>query len=187
VLPVASDEPALVAVARLVQEDLCVMVRDDDAWRLRAAVVCFPSRWDLTEKIGRSLDVIHEPVPSFDVALAGPTSKTFDRLTPAKSYWRLNWTLLDDADLYQPRSTRRAPVGELEHWHFRVERQTIRRLAASGAVVFTIRNYVTSLATLAHDDVFLEHVTNAIATAPESVVDYKGWRGVADALREARS
>src|SRR5580658_195976 len=52
------DEHPIVAASRLVQEDLCVLVRDD-AWRLRAACVCFPSRWDLASKIGTTLDDIH--------------------------------------------------------------------------------------------------------------------------------
>src|ERR1700735_1302141 len=59
-----SDHP-IVAASRLVQEDLCVLVRDD-AWRLRAACVCFPSRWDLASKIGTTLDDIHGPVPGYE-------------------------------------------------------------------------------------------------------------------------
>ncbi len=81
IAPASEDHP-LVEAARLVQEDLCVLVKDD-AWRLRAACVCFPSRWDLSTKIGTTLDDIHAPVPGYDVALAKPTNSFFDRLTPS--------------------------------------------------------------------------------------------------------
>jgi hypothetical protein len=73
----------------------------EDTWRLRAACVCFPSRWDLAAKIGTTLDDIHSPVPLYDQALARPTNAFFNRLTPEKSFWRLNWTLLDSPVLHQ--------------------------------------------------------------------------------------
>ncbi len=151
--PNSADHP-IVAASRLVQEDLCVLVRED-TWRLRAACVCFPSRWDLATKIGTTLDDIHGPVPGYDDQLARPTTLFFDRLRPDRSFWRLNWTLLDSPDLFQPATARQAPEGELEEWYFRVERQTLRSLARTRAVVFTIRTYVTSAATLCErDDTF---------------------------------
>ena len=76
---VSDDEHPIVAAARLVQEDLCVLVRSD-VWRLQAACVCFPSRWNLASKIGTTLDDIHRPVPRYDVELSRPTNAFFERL-----------------------------------------------------------------------------------------------------------
>jgi len=132
----------VVAAARLVQEDLCVLVRSD-AWRLQAACVCFPSRWNSLQ-LGTTLDDIHRPVPSYDVELSRPTNAFFERLKPSRSFWRLNWTLIDSPALHQPTSARRSPHGDLADWFFRVERQTLRRLPLSDAIIFTIRNYVAS-------------------------------------------
>jgi len=182
---VNESEHPLVAASRLVQEDLCVLVRDD-AWRLRAACVCFPSRWDLASKIGTTLDDIHGPVPGYEVGLSRPTNAFFERLKPDRAFWRLNWTLLDSPRLFQPASARRAPEGALEEWYFRVERQTLRSLPRTNAVVFTIRTYVTSAATLCQrDEMFAETLIQAIETAPASVQEYKGWTGVAERLRDA--
>jgi hypothetical protein len=182
---VDETEHPLVAASRLVQEDLCVLVRDD-AWRLRAACVCFPSRWDLASKIGTTLDDIHDPVPGYDLELSRTTNAFFDRLKPDRSFWRLNWTLLDSPTLFQPVSARRAPEGHLEEWYFRVERQTLRSLPRTEAVVFTIRTYVTSAAALcARDESFAETLVRAIETAPASMQEYKGWTGVAERLRDA--
>lgn len=180
-----TDEHPIVAASRLVQEDLCVLVRSD-VWRLEAACVCFPSRWDLSSKIGRTLDEIHAPVPSYDESLSAPTRSVFDRMRPDRSFWRLNWSLLDCPDLFQPTSARVVPRGDLDQWFFRVERQTLRRLARSGAIVFTIRTYVTSAARMCERvEGFAELVIHAIDTAPAPMQDYKGWRGVAQRLRSS--
>ncbi len=179
------DEHPIVQASRLVQEDLCVLVKDD-AWRLRAACVCFPSRWLLARKINATLDDIHAPVPGYDRELARPTNGFFDRLTPGRSFWRLNWTLLDNPALFQPTATRTAPSGDLADWYFRVERQTLRQLPRSRAVVFTIRTYVTSAAALSErDDQFVATLLHALDTAPSSTQAYKGWTGVAEQLRDA--
>lgn len=183
--PAAGEHP-IVAAARLVQEDLCVLVRED-AWRLRAACVCFPSRWDLASKIGATLDEIHDPVPGYEHALAGPVNAAFDRLSPQRAFWRLNWTLLDSPALHLPEGVRGTPSGDLADWFFRVERQTLRRLARSGAIVFTIRTYVAAATALAASDPeFVPSLLRAMESAPADLQAYKGWRGVAERLR-ARS
>lgn len=180
-----SSEHPIVQASRLVQEDFCVLIRED-AWRLRAACVCFPSRWDLATKIGTTLDDIHAPVPGYDSQLSTPTNSFFDRLRPERSYWRLNWTLLDHPDLHQPKRARVSPSGELDDWYFRVERQTLRQLRRTNAIVFTIRTYVTSAASLRMNDAqFVPALLNGLETAPAEAQVYKGWTGVAERLRAA--
>ncbi len=182
-IEVRREEHPIVAAARLVQEDLCVLVRSD-VWRLQAACVCFPSRWNLASKLGTTLDDIHRPVPTYDVELSRPTNAFFERLKSDRSFWRLNWTLIDSPALHQPTSARRSPHGELADWFFRVERQTLRRLPESGAIVFTIHNYVASAKELceAHEDFGATLLLN-LDTAPPAMQEYKGWVGVADRLR----
>jgi dimethylamine monooxygenase subunit A len=180
---VRGDEHPVVAAARLVQEDLCVLVRSD-AWRLRAACVCFPSRWNLASKLGTTLDDIHRPVPIYDVELSRPTNAFFERLKPDRSFWRLNWTLIDSPELHQPTGARHSPHGDLANWFFRVERQTLRRLPISDTVIFTIHNYVASAAELCEtNEEFGAALLLNLDTAPEAMQRYKGWIGVADRLR----
>jgi len=184
VLHESPSEHPIVRASRFVQEDLCVLVREDE-WKLRAACVCFPSRWKLASKIGTTLDDIHSPVPLYEDELARPTNAFFDRLTPERSFWRLNWTLLDSPVLHQPTSARVAPSGDLAEWHFRVERQTLRQLPTSKAIVFTIRIYVASALTLRDEDPeFGPALLHALESAPPAVRTYKGWTGVAERLRE---
>jgi hypothetical protein len=180
---VASEHP-IVQASLLVQEDLCVLVNDGE-WRLAAACVCFPSRWSLITKIGTSLDAIHAPVPGYDDELSRPTNSFFSRLQPERSFWRLNWTLLDDASLFQPGLHRPSASGGPDQWHFRVERQTLRLLSTTRAAVFTIHTYVASVQQLRdeHED-FTDNLLTALDSAPPAMKAYKGWVGVADQLRE---
>ena len=63
-----SPDP-LLELSRVVAEDLCVLKRIDGAWTLIAGAVLFPSRWKLSEKLGKSLDRIHAPVPGYTCLL----------------------------------------------------------------------------------------------------------------------
>lgn len=187
-LGVARGEHPLVEASRLVQEDLCVLVKSDQ-WRLRAACVCFPSRWDLLSKIGTTLDQIHGPIPGYAESLSKPTNSFFDRLAPEKSYWRVNWTMLDSPVLYQParpQSPEANPSADLAEWFVRVERQTLRQLPRSRAIVFTIRTYVAAASVLCEqDEAFRERLVDAIESATPAMQAYKGWTGLAARLRGA--
>ena len=177
-------EHPLVAASRLVADDLCIMQRSNDAWRLTGAVVCFPSRWSLSSKLGASLDDIHSPVPLYDRDLAAPTRQFFERLSVERPVWRLNWTLLDSPELFQPLPFRKSVTGDPSSWWFRVERQTLVRLERTDAIVFTIRTYVTSIQelVLAKPETASALVTALESASPETQ-EYKGWVGVAAALR----
>jgi hypothetical protein len=179
------------AAARVVQEDLCLMVNDGDSWVLGAASVCFPSRWDLAGKLGQDLAGIHQSVPGYAEALGQPTETFFDRLRPERPVWRLNWTLIDHPALHQPDPATRIPgpptdrtaPGERPGLWLRVERQTLRRLEHTDAVIFTIRTYVSAL-----EDHIQRHpkvvpaLLATLPTVPAATVAYKGWDGMVGPL-----
>lgn len=168
----------------LVQEDLVIMSPKDDQWILTAASVCFPSRWDLTEKVGADLHAIHGPVPHYEERIGQATDAMFNKLTSDRPVWRINWTVLDSPDLFQPSATGRKarqhrPQSMAEFGNtmfFRTERQTLWKLPKSGDILFTIRTYVDSLASLADRyPEFRENLGKTIVTASQDTRDYKGW------------
>ena len=63
-----------------VQEDLCLMNRTSEGWILKAASLCFPSRWQLREKIGKDISQIHGPVEGYEEHLSKKVNGFFDRL-----------------------------------------------------------------------------------------------------------
>jgi hypothetical protein len=142
--------PPLAIIGRLVQEDFCLLQKRDGAYLLTAAVLCFPSHWSLAEKLGKPLIAIHAPVPGYVEELAAPVARLFDTLQPEKPVQRLNWSLVDTDALFLPPAHRTEPVrldkeDVAERVRLRVERQTLRRLPDSRAVVFGIRTHVTPL------------------------------------------
>ena len=149
---VAGDAvPPLLAAARLVQEDLCLLRRGADGYVLVAAALCFPSSWSLADKIGRPMIAIHEHVPGYRERLAARIDRIFDSLRVELPVWRVNWSIYPDADLHHPEPKQRprnwfAETGDLISRAFvRVERQTLRRLPASGDILFTIKVLVDPL------------------------------------------
>ncbi len=152
----ADDPPGaqpLEAAGRLVQEDLCLMVRHRDGHHLDAACLCFPSHWRLADKLGRTAAALHDPVPRYDVELAARVDRYLDRLRPGTISQRRNWSVHDAPDLFAPQPPEARDHLEPDDvaaalW-LRSERQTLRRLPDSGAVLFTIRVQQASFGVLA--------------------------------------
>jgi hypothetical protein len=175
VQPDASVHP-LDAAGRLVQEDLVLLVERSGRLVFGGGSVCFPNRWDLRSKLGLSMAEVHAPVSQLNDQLEDPIDRFFDRLTPDRSFWRLGWGVLDTADLYQPLDGTAAPrpaAPTVDDLHLRVERETLRRLPRSNAVLFTIRTHLTPLRALAGDADDAGRLAAAIESMPDDVAEYK--------------
>ncbi len=140
------DHPAIVA-RRLVQEDFLFHDTRGAAHHLCGGVMCFPASWSLSEKVGRDLLRVHDPVDEYDANLAARVQRLFDGIKPDRPLMRANWNLYRDADLFHPR-TEAARRDKGNPRFMRVERQCLVRLPKTGAVVFSIHTYVVPLAAL---------------------------------------
>ena len=138
---------------RLVAEDFCLLMPDTthptQGYRLVGASLCSPSAWRLTDKIARPLAAIHQPVPGYVEKLARPVDRLFAQLKPDRLMGRFNWVVTDSPAAFRPFRPPIATPGQgwdagTELW-LRVERQTIQRLPATGAILFTIRTHITRL------------------------------------------
>ena len=131
-------------LARLVQEDLCLLQKTDDEHVLTGAVLCFPASWSLAEKFMRPLVAIHAPIDSYDDNIARRVQRLFDGVKPERPLWRFNLLRYVDPTLHQPRSelARRNTDANLDFKYFRSERQCVLRLPKTDAVVFSIHTYV---------------------------------------------
>ncbi len=181
-ISVDSSMHPLLAASLLVQEDLCVMTQVGQEWVLSAASVCFPSRWDPRDKIGKSLLGIHDPVPHYEEKIGVATQNIFDKLTVDRPISRVNWTVMDSKDLHQPVAVRDPDAIAVnsenisDTLYFRRERQTLRKLPLSGDILFTIRTYTDSFGDVEKmfPD-FRRNIGTTIAGASPQTVDYKGW------------
>ncbi|MEX0404112.1 DUF3445 domain-containing protein [Aquibium sp. LZ166] len=194
----SEDHPPLLAASLLVQEDLVLMRRGEEGWRLAAASLCFPSSWSLAEKFGKPMHEIHAPVPGFAAGTrnADLIARMFDNLRLDRPVERLNWSLQTDAELHKPMSSQalderaasRTPrFGEApaQNAFVRVERQTLRKLPVSGDILFTIRIFLDPMPVL---DRHPERASLArsfaaqLASLDERQLDYKGLTADRDRL-----
>ncbi|WP_054310808.1 DUF3445 domain-containing protein [Mesorhizobium sp. 1M-11] len=192
-----ADAPLMTA-SLMVQDDLILMRRSDDGWRLAAGSLCFPSSWSLTEKFGKPLHHIHDPVPGFGTGTrpADIISRMFDNLQ-GQAVERFNWSVQANDALYHPLSDRQRisrsaerqsnfPDGDINaHAFIRVERQTLRKLPVSRDILFTIRIYLDPLAVLArHPDRgrIAAGFARQLGELDDAQLDYKGLTADRDRL-----
>lgn len=174
---------------RLVQEDLCIIQHGDDGPIFTAAVLCFPSRWRLHEKLGKPLAAVHGPVPHYAERLATPVDRFMARVKPGHIASRLNWSVLDNPALFQPTGKWReqpntvvTPDNAGQLLYLRVERQTLRRLPCSGAILFGIRVHSFPLARAIATEADAARLAEAVRALPEATVHYKSLRAYGPAL-----
>lgn len=164
----ASGEP-LWDASGWIADDICLLQPGKHGYVLVAASLTAPSYWRLEEKIGRPLDAIHRPVPGFQKKLSAQVARFFDHLKPAYPVWRGNWSLVTSAELLQRGGVSMASsgIGETrkQRAYLRIERQSLRRLPKTGAVVFTIRVSINPL----EDLLLIEGGVDALQAAVEAM------------------
>lgn len=150
-----SDGSPIERLALSVPDDILLMHRAPEAdpgdWRLVGGALLFPNHWRLGEKMGQPITEIHAPVDGYDDLLAARVRKFFDRLSPARPVWRRNWFINDDPAFFAPDRSGQLAVDnpeEVEGLWIRSEWQTLRKLAFSGLVVFTVKTQVAPMSEL---------------------------------------
>ncbi len=174
---------------RLVQEDLCIIQSDADEPHFTAAILCFPSRWRLHEKLGCPLTAVHGPVPFYADRLATPVNRFMAKVRPGHIASRLNWSVLDDPAMYQPTGKwREAANSEItpdnagDTLYLRVERQTLTRLPRTDAVLFGIRVHSYKLAMAITTPAVAAQLAEAVRALPEQTRHYKSLKAFGPAL-----
>jgi hypothetical protein len=171
--------PALWQLAHRVSDDLVLMMPGEAGWRAGAAVLTSPTFFSLPHAAGKTLLELHAPVPGGE-ALAARIARVFDHVRPGQVLERFNWTLQAGGDRFTPdgaplraRALAAPPAAAADLLHVRVERQTITKLRASGAVLFTIR--VSIDAVVALDPKEKAALGAAWYAADRDARDYKKW------------
>ena len=189
----AQDLHPLEAAARLVPEDLLLLAprgRPDDPenldWCLTAAALAFPAHWVLAEKMGRPLASIHEPVPHYAQRLETPMDRFFTKMRVGPVSHRWNWSVVTTDRLFTPHRMRRAPLAPdagINDIYLRMESQTLRKLARSGHILFTIRTYVEPLGRWDGIPGALESLAEMLDGMTPQMRDYKGVALYEEALK----
>lgn len=176
---------ALDRASRLVPEDQCLMARVDGVWRLVGGSLVFPNQWRLVDKMGGTMLDIHGPTEGYEELLSTRVSSFFDRMTPYRIFGRRNWFFHDIADYHQPSAAEMRPItdpADAAGLFLRSERETLRLLPETGAVVFTIKTQIAPLAAVRERPAVAQQVVRYLAAATERGLRAKDAEGRSAAI-----
>ena len=171
----------LEGAARSVWEDICLLAPDKavEPYRLIGAAVAFPTDWHPADKLGQPLIGLHKPIHGYADQLASGVDHFMAKLKPGRIFGRCNWFISPTAAMRwidtEPAAQTFAhvsPKNAGETLFVRSERQTLRRLPETGAIVFTIGVYVTALGNLLPANI--ARMAEALATIPPEEAERRG-------------
>ncbi|KAJ5975619.1 hypothetical protein N7481_009326, partial [Penicillium waksmanii] len=191
-------EDPMATAARLVQDDLALMFeRPDGEYYLLAGAILLAGFWRLSDKFGMRLSEIHTSgdVPQFREKLEKGMMNFFRRLKPEEPVLRNNYFIQVDDSLAWSHSIGSEDAETvswntaqknkaIEHHFFRSERQSLRRLPKSGAVVFTIRTYFEPITEIVKEPYVPGRLASAIRSWGNDVSRYKGKQKYEEVLLE---
>ncbi|OQD78275.1 hypothetical protein PENDEC_c001G03349 [Penicillium decumbens] len=191
-------EDPMATAARLVQDDLALMFeRPDGEYYLLAGAILLAGFWRLSDKFGMRLSDIHTSgdVPQYREKLEKGMMNFFRRLKPEEPVLRNNYFIQvddnlawshsigpEDADTVSWNTAEKNKA--IENHFFRSERQGLRRLPRSGAVVFTIRTYFEPITEIVKEPYVPGRLASAIRSWGDDVSRYKGKEKYEEVLLE---
>jgi dimethylamine monooxygenase subunit A len=173
---VCSATDLLHELGRALEPDILFLSADPEGqFRLRGGALCFPTGWALSEKLGRTMDVIHGVVPGLNAALASPIHQFLSRLKPGVAFLRDNWGIAATDELNLHPSRRVAipdlPIDLHQLW-LRVEHQAVLALPQSRGIVFGIRIALHRMDEISRGP-HARSLRRALETMPPELVAYK--------------
>lgn len=163
-------------LGRTLEPDILFLSADArGTFRLQGGALCFPTGWALEEKIGHTLDFIHDVVPGLNAALATPIHQFLSKLKPGVAFLRSNWGIAATAELnLHPARAIPPPTlpSSLERLWLRVEHQALLALPESHGIIFGIRIALHRLDTIAGTGIS-RGLHRALDTMPTEMVGYK--------------
>lgn len=181
------DHP-LVYVSKMAKEDFYIVMKGEDGThRLVAAAVPFPGgSFGIKYKLGKSLDVIHTEVPYYKEKLKPSMEKWFSRMKPEDLVERASWYISWDHKLllnnvYALKEGDKVDEDVLPtEFNVRVERQTLRRLPKSKAIIFTNHPVFYSIEEMKDEPLVPSLIRKIIFEAPEGICKYKNFESFRD-------
>ena len=173
------------------EEDIFVLrAEGPETLRLVAGHTWFPSRGNPMERVGQDLFELHDPVPEMG-KLPKMIHAFFRRLAVGEAFFRVNWTLTDDPDWYQPKTITRiqdslaAGVPVLDAIFYRTEKQHIIRLSEE-CWVFLVNVRQVPVSQFAGESDLIEGLYEAVLGWSNPMKQYKSWARYGRLLLEAR-
>ncbi|GMG21652.1 unnamed protein product [Ambrosiozyma monospora] len=185
-LPLKLDP--LIYISKMAKEDFYIVLKDEEGvHRLMAAAVPFPGgSFGIKHKLGKTLDVIHTEVPYYEAKLKPSMERWFAKMVPAdlveRASWYISWDhrlLLNSVYALKESDKVESTVPPTE-FNVRVERQTLRRLPKSKAIIFTNHPVFYSIEEMKDEPLVPSLIRKIIFEAPEGIIKYKNFESFRD-------
>lgn len=184
-----ADHP-LHMLSKLTKEDFYIAQRREDGMHyLTAAEVPFPGgSFSIQDKIGKHINAIHEPVPYYKEKLQPSMERFFGRMKVNEPVERASWYItwdynLDVSHVYNEKTTqedvRKVPF---DKFVVRVERQTLRRLPKSRAIIFTNHPVYYKICDMKDEPFVPSILKKVLFEAPQDIIKYKSYPLIRDYL-----
>lgn len=165
-------------LGKLWEADFLLMKPDaEGVFRLYGGCLCFPSHWDLHDKLGKPMAEIHTPVPGLNETLGRQIDGFLQRIKPGTSWERANWGLSRTSELNLHPSHKPPRLDDTividEVW-FRLEQQSLVSLPECGGILFGIKLVIIPMHEIKADPTARRGMIRALQTMPEPMAQYKG-------------
>lgn len=185
------DHP-LIYVSKMAKEDFYIVLKDDDGKHyLKAAAVPFPGgSFGIKHKLGKNLDVIHTYVPEYETKLKKSMERWFAKMQPAdlveRASWYISWDhkLLCNNVYALQKDEKVDPSIKPDQFNVRIERQTLRRLPRSKAIIFTNHPIFYSIDEMKDEPGVPAIIKKIIYEAPEGIIKYKNFDSFRDHISD---
>ncbi|MBL8819824.1 MAG: DUF3445 domain-containing protein [Planctomyces sp.] len=181
----------LLSLGRVWESDFVWLVADKAGTRrVAGGVVCFPSHWDLSEKVGRTLSETHSVVPGLNAALDRQIETFLDKIVPGDAWLRENAGFSRSPEFNQhikrPRTRLDVSVTVDEVW-IRLEHQMLLKLPLTHSILFGIRVQVVPLRQVLNTPYAATAMTRLLSTISPEAADYKGLSDARETIRNISS
>lgn len=183
-------ENPLLYVSKMAKEDFYLVQKlEDGKHYLTAAVVPFPGgSFGIKEKLGKHLDFIHSDVPYYEEKLKKSMERWFARMKASDLVERASWYISWDHKLMRNNVYALKEGDKVDsqvkptEFNVRVERQTLRRLPETQAIIFTNHPVFYSIEEMKDEPMVPSLIRKIIYEAPEDIIKYKNFESFRDHL-----
>ncbi|RLV93948.1 hypothetical protein JA1_002134 [Spathaspora sp. JA1] len=190
-------EHPLVYVSKLAKEDFYFAKKnpEDGLHYLVAAGVAFPGgSFDVSAKLGKHLDQIHEEVPYYREKLRTSMERWFNRMKPNEPVERASWYISWDTQLrvnniyqipkFKPNLEADMKSTSPKQFNVRVERQTLRMLPKTKTIIFTNHPTFYSIEEMKDEPMIPSLIKKIMFEAQEKIIKYKNFEFIRDHLAD---
>mmetsp|Transcript_16867 Transcript_16867/g.25388 ORF Transcript_16867/g.25388 Transcript_16867/m.25388 type:complete len:315 (-) Transcript_16867:921-1865(-) len=175
----------LESAARIVADDLILLRQEGKNPAIMCAATVVFSFGQLYDKLGKTLEAIHNPVPGYHRWLKKPLDNFFQRLEPSKPFRRSNFELRWSGELIHPsltsghldRKGQLEDIGDKENIHniyLRAEIQTLRRLPHSNFILFTVDSLTDPISSILTHPTAAAALQSRLESLGHEMAQYKG-------------